>query len=44
MGRRLCTDVSQVCNVLISDWPHLQGFEKRQAIQEVTKVKVQSLT
>ena len=29
MGRRLCTDVPQVANLLILDWPHLQGFEEK---------------
>ena len=29
MGRRLCTDVPQVSNLLIPDWPHLQGFEEK---------------
>ena len=27
MDRRLCTDVPQVCNLLMPDWPHLQGCE-----------------
>ena len=29
MGRRLRTDVPQVPNLLIPDWPHLQGFEEK---------------
>ena len=29
MGRRLCTDIPQVSNLLIPDWPHLQGFEEK---------------
>ena len=29
MGRRLRTDVPQVSNLLIPDWPHLQGFEEK---------------
>ena len=31
MGRRLCTDVPQVSNLLIPDWPHLLGFQEKNA-------------
>ena len=29
MGRRICTDVPQVANLLIPDWSYLQGFEEK---------------
>jgi len=29
MGRRLHTDVSQVSNLLVPDWPHLHGFAEK---------------
>ena len=32
MGRRLRTDVPQVANLLIPDWPHLQGFEEKDKV------------
>ena len=32
MGRRLRTDVTQVANLLIPDWPHLQGFEEKDKV------------
>ena len=29
MDRQLRTDIPQVSNLLIPDWPHLQGFVKK---------------
>ena len=31
MGRQLHTDVPQVFNLLIPDWPHLLGFQEKDA-------------
>ena len=51
MGRRLRTDVPQVSNLLIPDWPHLQGFEEKdrkykqqQKEQYDSRHRVRSLT
>jgi len=38
MGRQLQTDVPQVANQLVPNWPHLQGFaEKRKHFKEQQK-------
>jgi len=38
MGRRLHTDVPQVSNLLVPDWPHLHGFaEKDQQYKKLQK-------
>ena len=37
MGRRLRTDVPQVANQLVPNWPHLQGFAEDKQYMEQQK-------